>query len=103
MSEYDDLLRSLLVERYRPVVPRQPDERDHLQELAQALSREKRRRDISSSESRSATRGGASLRRESRTLGQSSLPTLRQFRAGDLSDASGSSTWPFHIRTAPQR
>ena len=43
MSEYDDLLRSLLVERYRPVVPRQPDEGDHLQELAQALSREKRR------------------------------------------------------------
>jgi hypothetical protein len=42
MSEYDDLLRSLLVERYRPVAPRQPDERDHLQELAQALGREKR-------------------------------------------------------------
>ena len=42
MSEYDDLLRSLLVERYRPVVPRRPDERDHLKELAQALGREKR-------------------------------------------------------------
>ena len=42
MTEYDDLLRSLLVERYRPVAPRRPDERDHLKELAQALSREKR-------------------------------------------------------------
>jgi hypothetical protein len=42
MSEYDDLLRSLLVERYRPVAPRRQDERDHLKELAQALSREKR-------------------------------------------------------------
>jgi hypothetical protein len=43
MNEYDDLLRSLLVERYRPVAPRRPDEGDHLKELAQALSREKRR------------------------------------------------------------
>lgn len=43
MSEYNDLMRDLLVERFRPVAPRRPAEGDHLKELAQALSREKRR------------------------------------------------------------
>jgi hypothetical protein len=42
MSEYDELMRDLLVERYRPVTRRRTGEGDHLKELAQALSRETR-------------------------------------------------------------
>jgi hypothetical protein len=43
VSEYDDLMRDLLVERFRPVAPRRPAEGDPVKKLAQALSREKRR------------------------------------------------------------
>ena len=43
MSEYDDLLRSLLVERYRPAGPRREDNRSHLADLEQELRAERRR------------------------------------------------------------
>ena len=44
MSEYDDLLRSLLVERYRPIAQRRDDNTNHLAELEQELRAERRRR-----------------------------------------------------------
>ena len=44
MSEYDNLLRSLLVERYRPVTQRRADDRSHLAELEQELRAQRRRR-----------------------------------------------------------
>jgi hypothetical protein len=44
MSEYDDLLRSLLVERYRPITQRRAGDRSHLAELEQELRAQRRRR-----------------------------------------------------------
>jgi len=46
MSEYDDLLRSLLVERYRPPVPPRARRTDPFDDLTQALNREKRQKAV---------------------------------------------------------
>lgn len=43
MTAYDDLLRELLVERFRPVPPPRPPEPDTLAALARALPPPKRR------------------------------------------------------------
>jgi hypothetical protein len=56
MSEYDDLMRDLLVERFRPTPLPRPAVPDRLGELARALQPPEERRVSSSSGRRSRVR-----------------------------------------------